>query len=104
MDAESVRRFLSLYEEYVIEVKARVPQLGDGLTTEASKSVDQKYCVYVDVLKSTIPLGLIDNTREYESLNDNEVRLYFEKEAKDSRATLTLSGLDAISERISRWT
>lgn len=68
-DAESVQWFLKLYYQYLNEVKARERQLGDGLTTEASKPVDLKYCVDVDVRKSSISLGLIDSAKDYDTLN-----------------------------------
>lgn len=95
-DAESVRRFLNLYNQYVNEAKARARQLGDGLNTEASKPVVLKYCVDVDVLKSTLALGLNDSANDYDTINENALRQYLEKEAEDFRETLTLSGLDSI--------
>lgn len=96
MDAEYFRRSNILYDLYGNEFKARARKFCDGLIKLASDPVDMKYCVELDVLKSTIEMGIIANKRKYDTLNDNALRQYLENEAADSRSTRTLSGLDAI--------
>lgn len=80
-DPESVRRFFNLYYQYVEEVKARARKLGDGITTEAANPVEIKFCVDVDVLNSTIALGLIDVVDEYDNLTDAKLRTYLDEDS-----------------------
>lgn len=58
-ETESIRSFLSLYNQYAIEAHTRVSQAGSGVYCDkASKTVDSKIFVDIGYIKSTLWLGL----------------------------------------------
>lgn len=69
------------------------------MSTEATCPVDLSFCVDIDLLKLTIALGLIPNVTPYKDLLNASPRVYLEKEASESRNTVTLSELNAIVNR-----
>ena len=98
-DAESIRVFLRLYDQYSKEVTARVEQLTvSPATTEAVRPVNLKYCVDPEYLESAIDLGLIEDV-ENDDLTDIHLRKYLEGKAEESRETVSLEVLDEIVNR-----
>lgn len=99
-DPESIRQFLSLYDQYVNEVQARARQLGIVVTDgAASRPVDLKFCVDIEFLKSALALGMIEDADSYETLSDTTLRSYLNTEASESQYYVTLPGLDSIVKR-----
>ncbi len=68
-DAESIRVFFRLYDQYEKEVLARCLQLSDHLTAvDTVRPVNLKFCVDTEYQKSAVSLLFIPNVKTYESL------------------------------------
>lgn len=97
-DAESIRVFLRLYDQYSKEVTARAQQLTiqGTTTTEAIRPVNLKYCVDPEYLESALALGFIKDISDYDALTDQVLRACLDEKAQESKEDLTLEALDNI--------
>jgi transposase InsO family protein len=99
-NAESIRVFLRLYDQYVEEVRARAQQLVPGeVSTEAVRPVKLKFCVDPEYLESIIALGFIKDVQSYESLTDEILRQFLETKSQESKESVTIDILDKIVDR-----
>lgn len=99
-DAESIRVFLKLYDQYSNEVKARAQQLTTvgSSSTQVVRPVSLKFCVDPEYLESAIAFGFIE-AETYEDLTDSVLRKYLEKKAEESPEAITLEAIDSIVDR-----
>lgn len=95
-DGESIRTFLSQYEQYVNEVEERSAQVGGDTTLEPIRPVSLKFCVEAQWLRSTIRLGFIPDVKDYKDLSDEQLSTYLKSLSAESEDTITLSTLDAL--------
>lgn len=97
-DAESIRIFLSAYDQYAKEVSTRALQLlsTGTATSEAVRPVNLKFCVDAEYLQSTIDLGFIDDVDSYDNLNDDVLRAYLYKKGEECKESVNLSTFDSI--------
>ncbi len=101
-DAESVRKFLSEYDQYAREIIEFSQQLQrDGaVTTEPVQPVSLKFCVNVDLVESLLTLGLIENAPcNYDELTDEVLRTHLDSIAEESEITIYREKLDLIVEQ-----
>ena len=96
-DAESIRTFLRLYDQYVSEVKAKCEESGNF--NLSCKPVNLAYCLDPDYLDSAVELGFIPNATSMEELTEETLRKFLENKAVESKETITLSSLDALVKR-----
>ncbi len=83
-DAESVRVFLRLYDQYVNEVRSRAQQLGGDKSAalEIARPVNLKFCVDAEFLESAISLGFIPGATSYEELDEKTLRTFFRRQSR----------------------
>lgn len=99
-DAESIRIFLRLYDQYCNEVLERARQIGkSSRSTENVRPVNIKFCVDPDYLESLIALNLIPDVKDYDSLTDDTLRAFLDEKAEESREATNLDSLDIIVEQ-----
>lgn len=65
-------------------------KLAVGITTKAENPVEIKLSVIVDILKTTIALGHIDDVEEYENMTESKLRAYLDAESSESHKMMTL--------------
>jgi len=97
-DADSIRVFLRLYDQYCCEVVARVQKITQSGTvmTESVRPVNLKYCVDPEYLESVIALGFLKDVDDYESLSDETLRSYLDDKAKQCEEAATLDSLEKV--------
>jgi len=97
-DAESIRIFLRLYDQYCNEVTARARQLStdQGVSTEAVRPVNIMFCVDPEFLESATVLGFIDGADTVEDLTDEMLRDYLDDQAQEAEETVSLATLGTI--------
>lgn len=96
-DPERICKFLFLYDQYFKVMLALEKQLGKRkMGTEAARSVDIQFFVYIEVLTSSIALDLITSVTSYEDLTEDVLQAHLGKEPSESRATVALSSLGSI--------
>lgn len=99
-DAESIRIFLRLYDQYKDEVSARALQLTDnGSSTEAVRPVNLKFCVDADWLESAVTLGFINDAESVDEVTDSILREYLDTKAEASKDTVTVDSIDALVDK-----
>ena len=97
VDAESIRIFLQMYEQYKREVEFHAQQLTvGGITTETVRLVKLKFCVDLEITESALALGFISGFTDYDKLTDDALMIYLEEKAQDSRDSVTLETLDGL--------
>lgn len=95
IDAESIRRFLQLYDHYTREVVSRAQQLtAGGITTEAVSLVNLKFCVDPEIIESALALGSIPDYSDYGTLTDAALLIYLEGKSQESKDSVNLDTLD----------
>jgi len=99
-DAESIRIFLRLYDQYCNEITARARQIttDQAISTEAVRPVNIKFCVDPEFLEFATVLGFIDGADTVEDLTDEMLRDYLDEQAQESQETVSLTTLDTIVE------
>lgn len=63
-------------------------------TLEAVRPVDINFCVDVEFLTSSIALGLIPNSEEFNTVNDAQVREFLDSGSTESKKAVTLHDLN----------
>ncbi len=98
-DAESVRVFLLLYDQYGNEVKAFALQLGNENPEDSTRArpVNRKFYVNAEHLESTISLGFIPDVSNYDDLTDVHLCEFLKSEAEEWKEKTTLATLDSVS-------
>lgn len=99
-DASSVRSFPRLYDQYSKEIEERARQLlvPDTLSTEAVSPVHLKFLVDADWIEYVIELGFIADVSSYDTLTDEHLRTYLDKQAEESKEVVTIYNLDKLVE------
>lgn len=94
-DAVSVRLLLRTYKQYARELNVRARQLvgEDVITTEATKSLQIKYCVNAEWLESLINLDFIFNVCSYDAINESQLEQYLTKNAEESKDLVNINSL-----------
>lgn len=58
--------------------------------------MDLKFCVDVKLLSSAIALGFSKGVEDYDSLTDDQLRTFLDKESEASKAAVNLDSLDTL--------
>lgn len=101
-DSESSRVFLRKYDGYCSELKARASQLSveSSISLEPTGPVALIYCTDAEHLESAIMCTLVDGGDDIQSLTDDILRSFLEKEATESAAIVAESELAKLVESL----
>lgn len=92
VDPESTRVFLRKYGGYCHKLRSRTSQLSvDSLhSLEPARPVGPIYCIDEEQLESAVECGMVNICDNFQSLTDNILQFFLEKEVTKSANVITL--------------
>lgn len=102
LDSESIRIFLSKYDAYTRELKARASQLVQegSQSLEPIRPVFLVYCVDSEQVESAVELDMTEGYTDVKDLSDDQLRTYLENEAVDSSTIVTATYLQMVQKHV----